>query len=164
MRILEGGWLSNVGLDRSKQRLQRLPYITKVDPETTPVPGSSDQVDVDYKIEEGPGASISGGIGYRETYKFELNGNYTDSNWIGTGQRVSVNLSAGEYNKVYSLSETNPYTNVDNLTRTYNFSYRDSSQFTSSSSDFNTKILTVGESFAYPLAEWSSGEIFLNAG
>ena len=43
MRILEGGWLSNVSLDRSKQRLQRLPYITKVDEETTPVPGSSDQ-------------------------------------------------------------------------------------------------------------------------
>jgi outer membrane protein insertion porin family len=160
MRILEGGWLSNVGLDRSKQRLQRLPYITKVDSETTPVPGSSDQVDVDYKIEEGPGASLSGGVGYSETYKFELNGNYTDSNFLGSGQRVAVNLSAGEYNKVYSLSETNPYTNVDNLTRTYNFSYRDSSQFTSSSSDFNTKIVTLGESFGYPLSEYQ----FLNAG
>jgi outer membrane protein insertion porin family len=160
MRILEGGWLSNVGLDRSKQRLQRLPYITKVDSETTPVPGSSDQVDVDYKIEEGPGASLSGGVGYSETYKFELNGNYTDSNFLGSGQRVAVNLSAGEYNKVYSISETNPYTNVDNLTRTYNFSYRDSSQFTSSSSDFSTKILTLGETFGYPLSEYQ----FINAG
>ncbi len=97
MRILEGGWLSNVGLERSKQRLQRLPYITKVDSETTPVPGSSDQVDVEYKIEEGPGASISGGVGYSETYKFEVNGNYTDANFLGSGQRVSVNLSGGEF-------------------------------------------------------------------
>jgi outer membrane protein insertion porin family len=160
MRILEGGWLSNVALDRSKQRLQRLPYITKVDSETTPVPGSSDQVDVAYKIEEGPGASISGGVGYSETYKFELNGNYTDANWLGSGQRVSVNLQAGEFNKVYGITETNPYTNVDNLTRTYSFSFRDSSQFTSSSSDFSTKIISLGESFGYPLSEYQ----FMNAG
>ena len=160
MRILEGGWLSNVALDRSKQRLQRLTYITKVDEETTPVPGSSDQVDIDYKIEEGPGASISGGIGYSETYKFELNGNYTDANFLGSGQRVSINLETGLYNKVYGISETNPYTNVDNLTRTYSFSFRDVSQFTSSSSDFSTKILTLGESFGYPLSEYQ----FVNLG
>jgi len=160
MRILEGGWLSNVALDRSKQRLQRLTYITKVDEETTPVPGSSDQVDVNYKIEEGPGASISGGVGYSETYKFELNGNYTDANFLGSGQRVSINLTTGIYNKVYGISETNPYTNVDNLTRTYSFSFRDVSQFTSSSSDFSTKILTLGESFGYPISEYQ----FINAG
>jgi outer membrane protein insertion porin family len=160
MRILEGGWLSNVALDRSKQRLQRLSYITKVDEETTPVPGSSDQVDIDYKIEEGPGASISGGVGYSETYKFELNGNYTDANFLGSGQRVSINLSTGLYNKVYGISETNPYTTVDNLTRTYSFSFRDVSQFTSSSSDFSTKILTLGESFGYPLSEYQ----FVNLG
>jgi outer membrane protein insertion porin family len=160
MRILEGGWLSNVALDRSKQRLQRLPYITKVDEETTPVPGSSDQVDIDYKMEEGPGASISGGVGYSETYKFELNGNYTDANFLGSGQRVSVNLSTGIYNKVYGISETNPYTTVDNLTRTYSFSFRDASQFTSSSSAFSTKILSFGESFGYPLSEYQ----FINLG
>jgi outer membrane protein insertion porin family len=162
MRILEGGWLSNVALDRSKARLQRLPYITKVDEETTPVPGSSDQVDVAYKIEEGPGASISGGVGYSETYKFELNGNYTDANWLGTGQRVSVNLEAGEFNKIYGITETNPYTNVDNLTRTYSFSYRDSSQFTSASSNFSTKILSLGESFGYPLSEYQFMNLGLN--
>ena len=160
LRILEGGWLSNVALDRSKQRLQRLPYITKVDEDTTPVPGSADQVDVAYKLEEGPGASISGGVGYSETYKFELNGNYTDANFLGTGKRVSVNLEAGLYNKVYGISETNPYTNVDNLTKTYSFSYRDTSQFTASSSDFSTKILTMGESFGYPLSEYQ----FINLG
>jgi outer membrane protein insertion porin family len=162
MRILEGGWLSNVALDRSKQRLQRLPYITKVDEETTPVPGSSDQVDVAYKIEEGPGASISGGVGYSETYKFQLNGNYTDANWLGSGQRVSVNIEAGEFNKVYGITETNPYTTVDNLTRTYSFSYRDTSQFTSTSSDFSTKILSLGESFGYPLSEYQFMNVGLN--
>ena len=57
MRQLEGGWLSNTAVERSKQRIQRLPFIEKVEVETTPVPGAPDLVDVDFEIEEGlPGA------------------------------------------------------------------------------------------------------------
>jgi outer membrane protein insertion porin family len=63
MRQLEGGWLSNTALDRSKQRLERLPYIKKVESETKPVAGSADLVDVNYEIEEGPSAQLGGGIG-----------------------------------------------------------------------------------------------------
>ena len=78
MRQLEGGWLSNTSLERSKQRIQRLPYVKTVEFETTPVAGSPDLVDVNYKIEEGPASQLSGGIGYSETYKFMLNGSYAD--------------------------------------------------------------------------------------
>jgi len=154
MRQLEGGWLSNVALERSKQRIQRLPYVKKVESETTPVPGSPDLVDVDYKIEEGPGAQLSGGIGYSETYKFTLNGNYTDANFLGSGKRISIDLSAGYYNKVYSISQTDPYTSIDGLVRTISFSYRDVTQFTSASSNFSTKILGSGLSYSYPISEF----------
>jgi len=154
MRQLEGGWLSNAALERSKQRLQRLPYIKKVDSSTTPVVGSPDQVDVDFKIEEGPGTTLSGGIGYSETYKFTLQGNYTDANFLGTGKRVGVDLEAGVYNKVYTIAETNPYTSIDNVVRTLTFSYRDATQFTSASSDFSTKMLLTGINYSYPLSEY----------
>ena len=52
MRQMEGGYLSKPLLERSKTRLQRLPYVKSVDYETAPVPGSPDQVDVDFNIEE----------------------------------------------------------------------------------------------------------------
>jgi len=64
MRQMEGGYLSNSAVERSKQRLQRLPFIEKVDVETTPVPGTPDLVDVDFKIKEGLPGQFSGGIGY----------------------------------------------------------------------------------------------------
>src|ERR1041384_7546067 len=67
MRQLEGAWLSNIALDRSKQRIQRLPYVKKVDSETTPVAGAPDLVDVDFKVEEGPSDQLGGGIGYSES-------------------------------------------------------------------------------------------------
>ena len=53
VRQLEGGWLSNTSLERSKQRIQRLPYVKSVEFETTPVAGAPDLEDVNFKIEEG---------------------------------------------------------------------------------------------------------------
>ncbi len=97
MRQLEGAWLSNIALDRSKQRIQRLPYVKKVDSETTPVAGAPDLVDVDFKVEEGPSAQLGGGIGYSESQSFILNGNYADANFMGTGKRIAFELNSGRY-------------------------------------------------------------------
>src|SRR5437773_2242991 len=160
MRQLEGGWLSNTSLERSKQRIQRLPYVKSVEFETTPVAGSPDLVDVNYKIEEGPASQLSGGIGYSETYKFMLNGSYADADFLGTGERIAVNLNGGAFQKVYSVSHTNPYTNIDNLQRTISVTYSDVTQFVSSSSTFSSRTLSLGPTWAYPIAE----TMYLRAG
>jgi len=154
MRQLEGGWLSNTALERSKQRLQRLPYIKTVEFETTPVTGAPDLVDVNFKIEEGPSAQLGGGIGYSETYKFQLNGSYTDANFLGTGQRISLELNGGAFSKVYSLQHTNPYTSIDGVSRTESITYRDVTQFVSASSNFSSKTASAGLTYDYPLTEF----------
>ncbi len=154
MRQLEGGWLSNTSLERSKQRIQRLPYVKSVEFETTPVAGSTDLVDVNYKIEEGPASQLSGGIGYSETYKFMLNGSFADSDFLGSGQRIAVNLNGGAFSKVYTIQHTNPYTNVDNLQRTESITYSDVTQFVSSSSTFSSQTISLGPTWAYPISEF----------
>jgi outer membrane protein insertion porin family len=153
MRQLEGGWLSNTSLERSKQRIQRLPYVKSVEFETTPVPGTPDLVDVNYKIEEGPASQLSGGIGYSETYKFMLNGSYADSDFLGSGQRIAVNLNGGAFSKVYTLQHTNPYTNIDNLQRTESITFSDVTQFVSASSNFSSQTISLGPTWAYPISE-----------
>ena len=154
MRQLEGGWLSNTALDRSKQRIQRLSYVKTVTYETTPVPGSADLVDVNFKVEEGPSAQLSGGIGYSESQKFILNGSYADANFLGTGERVAVELQGGLYSKVYSLSQTNPYATVDGMQRITSLSYRDITQFTANASALSSKTIQLGLEYAYPLTEY----------
>ncbi|MBM4210732.1 MAG: outer membrane protein assembly factor BamA, partial [Gammaproteobacteria bacterium] len=106
MRQLEGAWLSNVLVERSKQRIQRLPFIEKVESETKPVPGTADLVDVEFEIKEGPSAQLGGGVGYSESQSFILNGNYADSNFMGSGERVAIDLNSGRYSKVYGVSHT----------------------------------------------------------
>ncbi|MGA0800294.1 MAG: outer membrane protein assembly factor BamA, partial [Steroidobacteraceae bacterium] len=163
MRQLEGGWLSNMLVERSKQRLQRLPYIEKVESETKPVPGSADLVDVEFEIKEGPSAQLGGGIGYSESQSFILNGNYADSNFLGTGQRVSLDLNSGRYSKVYGISHTDPYTNIDGVARTLSFTYRDVTQFVSASSDFSSESLSIGVDYGYPITEFQGLRIGLSA-
>jgi len=152
-RQLEGGWLSNVALDRTKQRLERLPYIKKVESETKPVAGSADLVDVDYHIEEGPSAQLGGGIGYSESQSFILSGNYADANFLGTGRRVSIDVNSGQYSKVYGMSLTEPYFTADNVGFTSSLTYRDQTQFVSAASDFSSETLAAAFDIGYPLSE-----------
>jgi outer membrane protein insertion porin family len=153
MRQLEGGWLSNVALDRSKQRIEHLPYIKKVESETKPVAGSADLVDVNYDIEEGPSAQLGGGVGYSESQSFILSGNYADANFLGTGRRVSVDLNSGRYSKVYGISLTEPYLTPNNVGFTSSLSYRDQTQFVSASSDFSSETIGAGFDIGYPIGE-----------
>jgi outer membrane protein insertion porin family len=154
VRQLEGGWLSNTQLDRSKQRLEHLPYIKKVTSETKPVAGSADLVDVNYDIEEGPSAQLGGGIGYSESQSFILSGNYADANFLGTGRRVSVDLNSGRYSKVYGVSVTEPYLTANNVGFTTGVSYRDQTQFVSASSDFSSQTMGANFDIGYPISEF----------
>ncbi len=156
MRQMEGGYLSNAAIERSKQRLQRLPFIEKVDVETTPVPGTPDLVDVDFQVKEGLPGQFSGGIGYSQSQSVMLNGSFVHSNFLGTGNRVAAELNAGQYSQVYSISHTDPYVTVDGVSRTVSVSYRKYSQFTSSSSQFDTSTGAIGVDYGWPLSEFQS--------
>jgi outer membrane protein insertion porin family len=165
MRQLEAAWLSNLALEESKLRLERLPYVESVDTSTAAVPGTPDEVDVNMAVKERAAASVGGGIGYSAYEKFVLNANLSDSNFLGSGDQVRLNVDAGLYNKVYSIGETNPYTTVDGLSRTVAFSYSDSTQLYAQSSALGSKNLTAGITLGYPLSEnqFVSGGISLQA-
>jgi outer membrane protein insertion porin family len=154
MRQLEGALLSNVAVERSKQRLQRQPFIEEVDVDTAAVPGSPDLVDVTFKVKERPSAQVGGGIGYSASQKFMLNGNFSDSNFMGTGDSVSLQVDSGRYNRIYSFVHTNPYVSVDGLSRSVSVSYRDSTQFVSESSDFRSRNMGLGLTYGYPISEY----------
>ncbi len=154
MRQMEGSYLSNALLERSKERLQRLPYIEEVDFETTPVPGTPDLVDVDFNVKEGLPGQFSGGIGYSESQSFMLNGSFVHSNFMGSGERVALELVTGRYSQQYSLSHTDPYTNIDGVSRTMALQYRDVTQYVSAASDFSTTTMSGTLEYGYPISEY----------
>jgi outer membrane protein insertion porin family len=154
MRQFEGALLSNVSVERSKQRLQRLPFIEEVQVDTAAVPGSPDLVDVTFNVKERPSAQVGGGIGYSASQKFMLNANFSDSNFMGSGDAVSLQVDAGRYNRLYSFVHTDPYVSVDGLSRSISLNYRDSTQFVSESSDFRSRNMGLGLTYGYPITEY----------
>src|SRR5690606_897789 len=154
LRQLEGAYLSNAALERSKQRLQLLPYVQSVEYETVPVPGKADEVDVEFEIEEGLPGQFGGSLGYSESQGIILGGNFIHSNFLGTGNRVALNLSGGEYYKLYEFSLTDYYRTVDELSRPILFSYSDITRFTTYTSQFSTETLSTGVRWQYPITEY----------
>jgi len=154
MRQFEGSWLSNQAVDRSKLRLQRLPYIEKVESSNKPVAGTPDLVDVEYDIKEGLPGQFGGGIGYSASQKLMLNGNFVHSNFMGTGERVALEVNAGKYSSVYTVSQTDPATTIDGVARTVSLSYIKSTQFVSQASQFSTTRLTAGLEYGVPISEF----------
>jgi outer membrane protein insertion porin family len=160
MRQLEGSVLSNAALTRSEERLERLPYIEKVETETKRVEGTNDLVDVDVTVEEGPSSTLGGGIGYSERQSFQLSGNYVDSNLFGSGDRLAIDINGGRYGQVYSVSHTDPYFTMDGISRSFSASYVERERLTSSFSQFTTQTYSASAGIGYPISE----NQFLNIG
>ncbi len=156
MRQLEGAFLSNRLVDRSKVRLQRLPFIESVEVENTPVPGSPDMVDVDFDLEYRMPGQFSGGVGYSESQKLILNGSIVHTNFLGSGNRVALDLNSGRFSKLYSLSHTDPYTTLDGVRRTVGVNFCDITQFVSGASDFSTQTASASVDFGYPISEFQT--------
>lgn len=162
MRQFEGGYLSKSKVDRSKIRLQRLPYIEEVEVDTVPVPGTPDLVDVNFEIKEGLPGQFGGGIGYSDSQGVLLNGNFVHTNFMGTGNRVQADANFGEFRKIVGASYTNPYVGLNEISRTLSGAYRKSTQFTSGASDLDTRTLSAGVTWGYPVTEYQRISLGLN--
>ncbi len=117
MRQLEGAYYDSDKIQKSKQRLDRLGYFTDVEVETPPVPGTSDQVDVNFKVKEKPTGAITIGAGFSSSEKLILSGSITQQNIFGSGKHLSLQVSTSKINRNIGLSYTNPYYTVDGVSR-----------------------------------------------
>ncbi|MGI9265576.1 MAG: outer membrane protein assembly factor BamA, partial [Gammaproteobacteria bacterium] len=155
MRQMEGAFLSNRLVERSEQRLRRLPFLEEVKSETSAVPDSDDMVDLDFTVADGQPGSFGGGVGFSGAQGVILNGNFVHTNFMGTGNRIEADINTSEFITVYRMSYTNPYVTPNGVSRTMSLSYRDLTQFTNGSSDIDQKTWTVGTEWGYPISEYS---------
>ena len=162
MRQMEGAYLSNRLVDRSKVRLQRLPYVEAVQSNNVPVSGSPDLIDIEFELEYRMPGQFSGGLGFSESQGVLLNGSVIHTNFLGTGNRVGLELISGKYQKIYSLSHTDPYRTMDGVRRTMGVNYREVTQFTSASSDFSTTSAGATLDYGYPISEFQNLSYGLN--
>ncbi len=125
MRQFEGAWYSQAAIDRSKIRLQRLGYFETVEVETPAVPGTNDQVDVVYTVKETTSGSFVFGLGYSQLSGMTTSIQLSQNNFLGSGNRVSVEAQRSDYLQRYSFSFLNPFFTDEGMSLGYNLWWRE---------------------------------------
>jgi outer membrane protein insertion porin family len=163
MRQLEGGWFSAAKVERSRTRLQRLGFFEEVNVETPAVPGSTDQVDVNYSVTEQPSGSVSVGVGFAQTSGFLINASVSQDNFLGSGKRVSVAVNNSSVNRVYSFSYDDPYYTIDGVSRGFGAYYRETDFDEANVADYTTDSYGANMNYGFPIDEFDSIRFGLEA-
>ena len=152
MRQFEGAWASDDRIENSKIRLERLGYFKEVSVETIPIPGTEDQVDIEFAVEEESTSSVGGSIGYSD-FGLNIGLNLSDNNYLGTGNRVQIGLNKSIYQDLYSISFFDPYFTMDGVSRGYSIYMRETDYGEFNVANYLTNSTGGGVQFSYPLNE-----------
>ena len=155
VRQMEGGWYDDERVKLSKQRIDKTDYFGEVNVETPPVPGTTDQVDVNFNVTEKSTGNISVGAGYSQAEKVMLSGSISQSNIFGSGKFVSLQLSTGSINRAIGLGYTNPYFTVDGVSQGFDVYHRKTNP-ESLGYVYNTTSTGGGIRFGIPIGEKQS--------
>ena len=154
MRQMEGALASNEKIDLSKVRLERTGFFKTVDVKPVRVPNSPDQVDLNVNVEEQHSGTTTLAVGYSQNGGVTFQAGLSQTNFMGTGNRVAIDLSRSETQDYYNLSVTDPYFTIDGVSRGYNVYYRK----TKLNKDYNVNNYVTDSvggslSFGYPIDE-----------
>ncbi|MCQ1019982.1 outer membrane protein assembly factor BamA [Acinetobacter baumannii] len=154
MRQMEGALASNEKIDLSKVRLERTGFFKTVDIKPARIPNSPDQVDLNVNVEEQHSGTTTLAVGYSQSGGITFQAGLSQTNFMGTGNRVAIDLSRSETQDYYNLSVTDPYFTIDGVSRGYNVYYRK----TKLNDDYNVNNYVTDSfggslSFGYPIDE-----------
>ncbi|WP_424895326.1 outer membrane protein assembly factor BamA [Acinetobacter johnsonii] len=163
MRQMEGALASNEKIDLSKVRLERTGFFKTVDIKPARVPNTADQVDLNINVEEQHSGTSTLAVGFSQSGGITFQAGLSQTNFMGTGNSVAIDLSRSQTQDYYNLSVTDPYFTIDGVRRGYNMYYRK----TKLDEDYNvnnyvTDSFGGGINFGYPIDENQSVSAGLN--
>ena len=161
-RQMEGSWYDGKSIKRSRDRVDRLGFFTKVEVETPEVPGTVDQVDVKLKVEEKPTGNLMLGAGFSQEDKLLLSGSIEQDNFAGTGNDVALTVNTSHRYRTISLSQTIPYFTDDGVSRRYEVFYRTVRPPLINDSDY--KVTTIGGNVKFGVPVTEIDRIFFGIG
>jgi outer membrane protein insertion porin family len=162
-RQMESGWFATSKIKKSKQRVDRLNYFDEVNLDTTPVQGTSDQMDVNLSVKEKSTGSIQAGVGFSSSEKLTLSGSVSQANVFGTGNYLSTQINTSKINTVYSVSYTNPYYTDDGISRGFDIFKRKTNTSSTYTTQYNSDTYGAGVRFGVPLNDDESFQFGLSA-
>lgn len=148
-RSVEGDPFNPREIRQAAERIRALGYFSEANVDSAP--GSSpDQVIVNVDVVEQPTGSLSLGAAYSVSDGVALTVGLQESNFLGRGQSVGLNITAGTDNANASASFVEPNFLGRDLSFRLSALYRNTENF---NADYNTNVLGFGVGLSFPVGE-----------
>ena len=161
MRLVEGNVFNTEALKYSVRRLNQLGYFKTLegnekDLKVDKVPGRDNAVDITVKFEEQNRNQLTFGAGVSQYEGFFGQLAFQTSNFMGRGESLTVQMTAGDRSQNYQLAFTEPFLFDRNITGGFDV-YKRSLQYIG----YYTQKSTGGNLvFGFPVADFS--RMFIN--
>ena len=156
IRQMESAWYDAEKMQNSRERIDRLGFFSEVTVDTPPVAGTSDQLDVNVNVVEKPTGNLMLGAGTSSTDKLILSGGISQSNFMGSGNNVSIQVNTAKSYRTYSLSYTNPYFTPDGVSQGFDIYHRTTDTSSTNIADYKSSSTGGGIRFGFPISETES--------
>lgn len=155
MRQFEGSAYSLRSIQESKRRIANLPYFKDIQVTPTPVPGSPNQVDLNYHVKEVSAgrASIQGG--YSDVDGFIYGASIADPNFMGSGKYASIGFQNSQYAQQYSLGYTNPFYTTSGMSRGFSVYYTHTTPSDVNLDEYTMDTYGINVNYTMPLSEYN---------
>jgi outer membrane protein insertion porin family len=156
MRQIEGAWISTGAIERSKERLERLGFFEEVNVEAPAVPGTTDQVDVNFSVKEQSSGSLIIGAGFSQVAGITLNIGLEERNFLGTGNRVSATINTSDINRTIAFGWTDPYITQDGVSLSADVFWRKTNAGNANLADYDLDELGFRVGTRVPISEFNT--------
>ena len=153
LRQQEAAYISTLDVEDSRAFIQRLGYFEDVNVEMRPVAGTSDQVDLDFRVIEQSSGNLSAGVGFSDSDGLVINANLTQKNFMGSGKHISFGFNNGDVNTTYSIGYTNPFATVDGISQGYGAFFSETNADEANIASFSTDTYGASTTFGVPIAK-----------
>ena len=148
---VEGDPFNPREIRQSAERIRALGFFSDAQVEAEPGSGP-DQVVVNVDVEEQPTGSLSLGLSYSVASGAGFNVGFSESNFLGRGQKLSLNLTSGTDTQNSSFSFTEPALLGRDLSFSVGAYYRTSNN---DNAVYNTRNIGVTTGIGFSLGEQS---------
>jgi outer membrane protein insertion porin family len=161
-RQFESSWYDGEKIKLSRDRVDRLGYFKSVDVDTSDVPGTNDQVDVNVKVDEKPTGNLTLGAGFSSSDKLSLQFKIQQENVFGSGNYLGIDFNTSKLNRVLAFTAVDPYFTKDGVSRTVDVYFRNQKPVEESSSDYRINTRGASLRFGVPFSEQNT--VFFGGG
>lgn len=149
LRQQEGGLFSGSDMKESIRQLSLSGFLDgEPQVNTVPIPGYSDQVDLDLNINEAHAAQALFSLGYG-TNGPVIGASLNQNNVFGTGNTLGLNFNNTRAATIYSVSYNNPYYTLDGVQRGFDLFFQRSTPSNLNTTTYSTN--TYGGDLHYSI-------------